>query len=148
MYLASTLLLSPLNLRVLSIHLKQRKLLGKDMILFLMVKQIGCSLLFLHILWRTEVREPQDKAIVLLQNALFHLLYIKLAVRWQMVKRCCYRFCTLQLWMAGLAMFSWGFSWHDIHSPKKTQSLLQKLSKSLMWYAPVIVTGLWQLLLK
>lgn len=48
------------------------------MVLFLMVKQAkGCSLLSPHMfLWRTEVSQPQDKVILLWQNALFQLFYL------------------------------------------------------------------------
>lgn len=95
-------------------------------------RQYVWSLLSCSILWRPELREPLNKDIMLLQNSLFHLfsLSVKLAVQWQMVVRCRSYCCIVQLWLAGWAMGRWGLCGHGVHTPKKTQSLLQKLSKS------------------
>lgn len=92
----------------------QTNLLRRDVVLFLMVKQAkGCSLLSPHVLWRTEVSQPQDKVILLQQN-------YEWAGWWQMVKRCCYYFWVLQLWWAGCPRIRWGFCRHDIYPLNET----------------------------
>lgn len=95
-------------------------------------RQYVWSLLSCNVLWRPELREPLNKDILLLQNSLCHLfsLSVKLAVQCQMVIQCRPYCCVVQLWLAGWAMGRWGLRGHEVHTPKKTQSLLQNLSKS------------------
>lgn len=95
-------------------------------------RQYVWSLLSCNVLWRPELREPLNKDILLLQNSLCHLfsLSVKLAVQCQMVMQCRPYCCVVQLWLAGWAMGRWGLRGHEVHTPKKTQSLLQNLSKS------------------
>lgn len=55
----------------------QTNLLIRGIVLFLMVKKAKeCSLLSPHTLCRTEVRQSEDKVVLLWQNALFHLFYL------------------------------------------------------------------------
>lgn len=110
----------------------QTNLLRRDVVLFLMVKQAkGCSLLSPHVLWRTEVSQPQDKVILLRQNALFQLFYLIMNGldddRWlkgAVTISGCYS-CDEQA-----ALGSGGGSVDMTYTPSMRQCRLQKLPKS------------------